>query len=272
MIVLPLTYGETKFTSRFSQYMRTTLDHELADVGLKPVRSQRGFQPRTNDHSRELARQAGAEILVSGSYVEKGDRLKLFVLAAEATSGGKIGAADLEVEAALVGQEGLDFRPRNFQQALRDAGVFGKGELVGGHLQVEVWTDRGSENLYLEEDETLTLAVRVNQPCYVQLVYHLANGMRALLYDNYYIDQSKVNRAVVLPDSFYVAEPFGVEVIQALASNEPLPPVRTRNWEGYPVLVEGLAKFVPKTRGLKKKQKRQELAETRVTLTTLPRD
>lgn len=272
VIVLPPTYGETKFTSRFSRYMGKTLDYKLADAGLKPVRMQGDFQPRTADHSRDLAQQAGAEIMVSGSYLEKGDELKIFLLATEVASGNKTGAADLEVESGLVEKEGLDFLPQNFQQALQDAGVFSLGELVGGRLQVEVWTDRGSENLYLEENEKVTLTVRVNQPCYVQLVYHLANGMRALLYDNYYIDQSKVNRAVVLPDTFYVAEPFGVEVIQALASNEPFPAVRTREWEGYPVLVEELADFVPQTRGLKKQQKERELAEMRVTLTTLSGD
>ena len=272
VIVLPPTYGETKFTSKFSRYMGKTLDYKLADVGLKPVRMQGEFQPRTADHRRDLARQAGADILVNGSYLEKGNRLKLFLLATEVASGNKVGAADLEVEIELIEKEGLDFLPQNFQQALQDAGVFGKDELIGGHLQVEVWTDRGSENLYLEADEKVTLAVRVNQPCYVQLVYHLANGMRALLYDNYYIDQSKVNRAVVLPDTFYVAEPFGVEVIQALASNETFPPVPTQDWEGYPVLVEDLAEFVPQRRGLKKQQKERELAEMRVTLTTLSGD
>ena len=270
VIVLSPTYGETKFTSAFSRYIGRTLAHKLVDAGLRPVRAQRGFAPRTTDHNRDLAQQAGAEIIVAGSYVEKGDRLKLFLLATDVTSGNKVGAADLELAAALAGQEGLDFLPQNFQQALQDAGVFAKGELVGGHLQVEVWTDRGSENLYLEEDEELTLAVRVNQPCHVRLLYHLANGMRAVLYDNYYIDQSKVNRAVVLPDTFHVAEPFGVEVIQALASTQPFPALRTRDWEGYPVLETGLEEFVAKTRGLKKKQKQRELAEARATLTTLP--
>ena len=272
VIVLPPSYGETRFTSGFSRYLAQALAPRLAAGGWRLVERPAAFQPRSADHRGELARQAGAELVVSGSYVELGSSLKLFLLATEAASGHKVGGVELTVETRLVTQAGLDIRPRNFQQALQDAGVFGQGELVGGHLQVEVWTDRGSEELYLEADERVTLAVRVNQPCYVRLIYHLANGRRALLYDNYYIDQAKVNHAVVLPDTFYVAPPFGVEVLQALASSEPFPALATRDWEGYLVLAEDLPQFVAQTRGLKKQQKTRELAEMRVTLTTLPRE
>ena len=271
VIVLPPTYGETKFTSTFSRYMAKTLGYKLADAGLRPVEAARGFEPRTSDHRREFARQAGAEILVTGSYLEKGENLKLFLLASDVATALKSGAADVELETGLVKREGLDFLPQNFQQALQDAGLFGKGELIGGSLQVEVWTDRGSENLYLEEEEEVTLTVRANQPCYVRVIYHLANRMRVLLYGNYYIREGMVNQAVTMPDTFYVAEPFGVEVIQALASLEPFPEIPTRDWEGYPVLTDDLEQFIAQTRGLKKKKTTKQVAEMRVTLTTMPR-
>ena len=80
--------------------------------------------------------------------------------------------------------------------------IFGEDELIGSQLQIEVWTDRGSDNLYFEEGAEVTLSVRLYQPAYVQLAYHLANDMRALLYENYYVDQAKVNHVVTLPDTF----------------------------------------------------------------------
>ena len=270
VIVLPPAYGETRFTSTFSRYMAKTLGYKLADVGLRPVEATRGFEPRTSDHRREFARQAGAEIIITGSYLEKGGNLKLFLLASDVATALKSGAADVELDTGLVQREGLDFLPQNFQQALQDAGLFGKGELIGGSLQVEIWTDRGSENLYLEEGEEVTLTVRANQPCYVRVIYHLVNEMRVLLYGNYYIREGMVNQAVTMPDTFYVAEPFGVEVIHALASVEPFPDVPTQDWEGYPVLAEDLEQFIVQTRGLKKKTTKQ-VAEMRVTLTTMPR-
>jgi hypothetical protein len=269
VLVLPFTYGETRFHSPFSRYLTQALSHKLVDAALQPVEAVRGFNPKSADHRREQAQQAGADLVIGGSYLEKGDRLKVFALVSEVRTGKKVAAADLELAQSLIRDEQLDIRPRNYQQALQDAGVFGKDELISGSLQVEIWTDRGSEQVVLEEDEEVTLAVRVNQPCYLRMIYHLANGMRVLLYNNYYIREAMVNHAVALPDTFVVTEPFGVEVLQAMTSTEKFPEMKTKDWEGYPVLVEDLKEFVSKTRGLKKKQKAQEMAEARVAITTM---
>ena len=269
VLVLPFTYGETRFHSPFSRYLARTLSHKLVDAGLQPVQAVRGFKPKSADHRREQAQQAGAALIIGGSYLEKGDRLKVFALVSEVQTGKKVAAADLELTQSLIQNEQLDIRPQNYQQALQDAGVFGKGELISGSLQVEIWTDRGSEHVVMEEDEEVTLAVRTNQLCYLQVLYHLANGMRVLLYNNHYVHQAMANHAVVLPDTFYVSEPFGVEVLQAMASTERFPEVKTRNWEGYPVLVEDIEQYVAHTRGLKKKKKGQEMAEARVAITTM---
>ena len=213
LVVLPFTYGETRFASPFSRYLEQAMNHKLAGSGLRPVSVRPGFRPRTTEHNREGARQAGAELIVTGTYLPRGSSLKIFALATELEAGTKVAAAEVELDTALVVREGLDFVPQNFQRALQDAGVFGAGELVSGRLRVEAWTDRGSENIVLEENEEVTLAVRVNQACYVQLLYHLADGKRVLLYNNYYIDQANANHAVVLPDTLIVDRPFGVEVL-----------------------------------------------------------
>jgi hypothetical protein len=268
-LVLPFTYGETRFSSSFSRYLAQVLSQKLADVGLQPASAVRGFQPRSADHQLELAQHAEADMVITGSYLGTQDRLKVFALASVVRTRAKVAAADLELPVSLVESEGLDILPQNYQQALKDAGVFGAGELISGSLQVEIWTDRGSENVILEEGEEVTLGVRANQPCYLQLIYHLANGMRALLYNNYYLNAAMVNHAVVLPDTFYVAEPLGVEVLQEMASTESFPEVRTREWEGYQVLAEDLGQYVAQTRGLVKKQQGRRMAEARVTITTM---
>lgn len=269
VLVLPFTYGETRFHSPFSRYLARTLSHKLVDAGLQPVQAVRGFNPKSVDHRREQAQQSGAELVITGSYLEKGDRLKVFALLSEVQTGKKVAAADLELSQSLIRNEQLDILPLNYQQALQDAGVFGKGELISGSLQIEIWTDRGSEHVVLEGDEEVTLAARANQPCYLQVIYHLANGMRVLLYNNYYIREAIVNHAVALPDTFYVSEPFGVEVLQTMASTEKFPKMKTKDWEGYPVLIEDLEQIVAHTRGLKKKMKAREMAEARLTITTM---
>jgi len=269
VLVLPFTYAETRFTSPFSRYLAQVVNQKLADANMRPVQPIRGFQPKTMDHQREQARQAGADVVIRGPYVKKGRLLKVFALASEVQSARKVAAADVEMERALLEQEHLNFLPQNYQRALQDAGVFGTDELISGNLQVEAWTDRGAENVILEEDEEVTLGVRVNQPCYLQLVYHLADGKRALLYNNYFINEAKVNHAVILPDTFFVAAPFGVEVLQVFASTERFPKVQVRDWEGYDVLEEDLEEYVSRTRGLKRRERAREMAETRVTVTTM---
>jgi len=272
VLVLPFTYAETRFTSPFSRYLAQVVNQKLAEAEMRPVQPIRGFQPETMNHQREQARQAGAEVVIRGPYVEKDHVLKVFALASEVQSGRKVAAADVEMERVLLEQEHLDFLPQNSQRALQDAGVFGTGELISGSLQVEAWTDRGAENVILEEDEEVTLGVRVNQPCYLQLVYHLADGKRALLYNNYFINEAKVNHAVMLSDTFVVAEPFGVEVLQVFAGTEPFPEVLVRDWEGYDVLEEDLEEYISRTRGLRRRERAREMAETRVTITTMRKE
>ncbi|MFH1009521.1 MAG: LPP20 family lipoprotein [Candidatus Latescibacterota bacterium] len=269
VLVLPFTYGETRFHSPFSRYLAQALSHALVDAALQPVEAARGFNPKGADHRREQAQQAGADLVIGGSYLDKGDRLKIFALVSQVQTGKKVAAADLELAQSLIRDEQLAILPQNYQQALEDAGVFGKDELISGSLQVEIWTDRGSEQVVLEENEEITLGVRANQPCYLRVIYHLSNGMRVLLYNNYYIREAMANHAVALPDTFVVTDPFGVEVLQVMAGTEKFPEVKTKDWEGYPVLVEDLKAFVSNTRGLKKKQKRQEMAEDRVAITTM---
>jgi hypothetical protein len=270
VLVRPFNYGETQFSSQLSRYVARVLADKLVDAGLRPVGTVSGYMPRSTDADNELGQQTGAEIVVRGTYLPVGKTLRVFAHAEDILSGRKVGAAEVELDTALIG-EGLSFRPQNYQQALMDAGVFADGELVLGNLRVETWTDRGAENVVLEDGESVTIGVRVNQPCFLQVTYHLANGKRVLLYENYYIDATKVNHAVILPDTFIVDQPLGAEVLHVFASTQQLPVVRTTDWDGYRAIADDLGGYVAATRGLRPKKDSQEMAETRLTITTIPK-
>ena len=90
------------------------------------------------------------------------------------------------------GMQALNFKPQNYEQALIEQNAFAESEFVSG-LQVEMWTDKGSGHLLYTGGETMKVFVRVNRKAHIRLLYILADGRRTLLYDNYYIDQSKVN-------------------------------------------------------------------------------
>jgi hypothetical protein len=102
--------------------------------------------------------------------------------------------------------------------------------------------------------------------------YLLANKAKVPLEQAYFVDASKVNRAVEYPDTFEVSAPFGVEQIFAVAYTVKPKPVATKSikvgGEPYDVVDDTV---LIKHRGLRRKKKGAQVAEARVTPTTTPR-
>jgi hypothetical protein len=141
--------------------------------------------------------------------------------------------------------------------------------MIDGGLSVELWTNKGNENLLFTENERMNIFVRVNMPCYLRFIYHLANGQRALLQNDYFIDESKVNFVVTMPDTFYCTPPFGAEVLQIIARTEKFDTIETETIDGYQILKEDLRKFIGTTRGFKKIKPTLMQREARLQITTV---
>ena len=86
----------------------------------------------------------------------------------------KVAATEVKNDSIATVRAGLSLAPQNFEQAMIDDGIFAAGEMIPAGLVLELWTDKGSQSVVLEEEEEITMAVRVTQPAYLQLVYHLA--------------------------------------------------------------------------------------------------
>ena len=116
----------------------------------------------------------------------------------------------------------------------------------------------------------MRVSVRVNREAHIRLLYILADGRRTLLYDNYYIDQSKVNRVVEIPDEFECASPFGAELLVVVARTEAFPPIRTYESDGYHFLNAKDARQAARDfRGMKKKPPDVQQSEAKLVLTTM---
>ena len=271
VLVLPFTYGKTDFISSFSQYFVHMVNQRLVLEGSPQARRTRAFVPVTADMHLELGRQSGAEVVVSGTYLKRGDQLKICALATKVASGERIGAAEVEIAQQVLENEGLAFEPPNIVDVSEDLQVFADQELAPSSLRIEVWTNFGADNLVLAEGEVVTLSVRANRPCYVQILDHLASGERTMLYQNLRIAADQVNEVVGIPRMFVVAPPLGVEVVQVFASTERFPYAPVVEQEGYFVLQEDLPQFVRRTRGLRRQTTARLLAEARLTVNTVPR-
>ena len=81
----------------------------------------------------------------------------------------------------------------------------------------------------LKEGEELAVFVQVDKPCYLLFIQTLGDGTRVvpdLIYQNYYIDITKVNKSLQLPDLFVIKPPFGRELMQVFVSEQPFRPLR----------------------------------------------
>ena len=212
-------------------------------------------------------------LTIAGNYWLRASQMEIILLIYD-ESGSAIGSARVEFPISFADKIGVAYKPQNFVDANVEDKLFSKSEVVYGDLNVEFWTNKGDQNLIFHGGEEMHLYVRLNTPAYLRFIYHLANGMRTPLYTSYYIDQSKVNKVVELPDVFECAPPFGVEKLQMFASTEELPDLNLKTveieGESYDVLAEDLGEFLAKTRGfVKKKTGTAKKAERVLTITTV---
>ncbi|MGA9406408.1 MAG: DUF4384 domain-containing protein [Bacteroidota bacterium] len=253
ILVTPLTFRDTKMGSPFSRYF------------------QHMFEPVVVSSAEwELVGDgAAADLIAVGTYWDEAGGLKFIMSLRNKADNRTVASVERFVPDSIIQRTNLDIKPQNFEQALSDQKQFRKDEVVGGGLLLDVWTSKGIENLLFTKGERMKVYVRVNIPSYIRFVYHLANGKRTLLLSNYYIDETKINKPVEIPEEFECDAPFGAEVLQVFARTEQFEPVATIQSDGYEILRDSLGTFVATTRGMKKATMGTLQAETRVTLTTV---
>jgi hypothetical protein len=160
-------------------------------------------------------------------------------------------------------------KPANYKAALADQKVFSRDEIAGGGLTLEAWTNKQTQGNLFTGGEAMKVLVRVNMPCYLRFIYHMADGKRVLLLDEYFMDASKVNVAYEIPQEFECAAPFGGEVLQLLARTGKFESIRTQQVDGYDYLQDELKNVVAGLRGMKAAKSKILQAEQRIVVTTM---
>jgi hypothetical protein len=253
------TYEDTKMASPFSKRLAASLEQKLiAETSYNLIAPDKGGQK--------------ARYILTGTYWDSGNKLKIVANLKEVGSGKALASIEDHVAKSWLTGNGIQFMPENFTDAYARMQAFRKDEIMGGGLQAEVWTNRGNENLIFTENDTLQLYVRVNKPTYIRFIYHLADGSRVLLLDNYYIGKDKVNKVYEIPDKFVCAPPFGVETLQLNAQTKPFGPLNTVEQYGYQFIRDDLKKVIQATRGFKRVEETDLTAETRLVITTMKGD
>jgi len=253
------TFQETGMNSPFSRRMQIALEQRLNSVGINIDNSVNVSQPSTTSKGT----------LILGSYWEEGSNVRVVCMARSVETGKTITSTEVKLSAGKLIEANLQIKPENFQDAYANMRVFSKGEIEGGDLNIEIWTNKGSNNLIFTKGEQMKLFVRANKECYLRVIYHLADGQKVLLLDNYYISTDKVNKVYELPYEFECSEPFGVETLQLNAQELAFGGLRTQSQDGYEFVIDDMQTLLIGTRGMKKLNKNELKAERRITITTM---
>ncbi|RPI06357.1 MAG: DUF4384 domain-containing protein [Ignavibacteriae bacterium] len=269
-MVVPFSFQDTKLGSPFSRYFKQALEGQLVELAKWVIVQQpKEFNPKTRGLLKEYAEAAGAEFVLNGTYWELPEGMKLQAVLRKVSDGTIIASTEQIVSKSVVRAAGFDVRPQNFKEAFADQKDFAVDEVIDGGLSVEVWTNHGTENILYTNGERMEVFVRVNMPCYVRLIYHLADRKRSLLLDNYFMDAGKSNLAYKIPHEFECSAPFGAEVLQAIARTEKFDPLETQEVDGYQILTGDLPKILASTRGMKLSKQNVMQSETRIAVMTM---
>lgn len=270
VLVTPFSYQDTKMASPFSRFFKQVLESKVNEVAKwTPMQQVEVQQPQTRNVSREVAQASGAQYVLRGTYWEQPNGVKVIATIQRVSDGKTVGSAEVVLDASILQKSGQSLKPENFLKALSDQKQFNKDEVIGGGLSLEVWTNKGSDDLIFTKGEKMQIYVRVNMPCHLRFLYHLADGRRTVLIDDYYIDESKVNQVYPIPEEFECDSPYGAEVLQAFARTGSFEALETVQMDGYKFLKEDLGQFLSSTRGMKKVKQGVLQTETRVVMTTM---
>jgi hypothetical protein len=267
VMVPAFTVRDSRLSSQFGRFAAQLLGNQLAKAGGWKVMRASAAGP-----ARDAVAASGAEMVILGATWDGPEGVRVVVAAHSLEDGRMLAAAEATLPKAGIEATGLATAPQNAAAALADQQAFRRDEVIGGGMRLEVWTSKGDDAPVFTKGERVQIFARVDRPSHLRIVYHLADGRRALLVDNLYIDESKVNQVYQLPDEFEVDAPFGAETLQASAATRPFPKLGTRMEDGYPILLDGLDVANAKTRGLKKVDNSElRQAESRVVITTVER-
>lgn len=253
-----ITFEDTKMGSAFSRRFLQEFEKELIHTGGYYVTTQAG-----------IPGEEQSKYLLQGTYWQEKGKVKITMILRDVMAGKPVATAEGYLPEGWLTQNGVNWKPENFAQAHQNMLQFRQDEIVDGNLSLEIWTSKGNDSPIFEANDTLQFYVRVNQPAYVRIINHFADGSKVLLVDNLYLGMDKVNKVVKIPQQFQCAEPFGVEVLQVNGQSRQFAPLMTQLQYGYQFITDELESILKNTRGFKPIKNDDYKAEERIVVTTM---
>jgi len=168
--------------------------------------------------------------------------------------------------------------PDNFAQAQATITAWNESAAPSSKLALKLWVDRLDGAVY-QKGEKMTAYMRANKDCYLYLFYHDAGGNDFLIFPNRLRPDNHVAGGNVyeIPNrldsfDFTVVSPFGVEILKAFASTQPLPELKGKEVAGGIKQLKLSAAELAKTlRDVAMTARETERAEASCVVTTVER-
>ena len=268
LLLMPFVYENSAQSSDASVYLRSMLAGQLGKMNWKIL-------------SLEQAKRQSKRTplyMCTGSYWSEGDSLTILSEVVDMSTQRTLGSYTRKLNKAIFIHTGKSIIPNGWLDKEQEQALFSRDELSASGLNLDVFLNKKQcqtwrvdlpQQIRFKEGETVKISIRLNHPAYVQLIYHLSDGSRVLLLDNYYFSDEKVNELFCLPYNFEVVAPFGYETLQVNAQSEKFPALAYKEVQGYKIIQEDLSAILFKTRGLSLSKKVLK-AEKRINIVTMP--
>lgn len=258
------TYHDSQMASTFSKRLYNALEQKLTRIANYQVIKEMDAKSSISQ----------THYAITGTYWEENNEIRITATLRELRSGKALASMESAVPLATVKAADLSYKPDNYDNAVSVSKILIKDEVKANDLQLDIWTNKGMQNLVYSEGEKMNIFLKANKECYVRIIYHLASGEKVLLLDNYFINSKEVNQIISLPYTFVCAAPFGAEILQVNAQSKKFPVINTKSEDGYHFINEDLHQVLINTRGFKRLDDNNPpvndlLAEKRLTITTI---
>lgn len=260
VIVSPLTYRNTGMSSMFSKQFKESVEHHLITHNKWETYPIKKYDPTIENMNT-------IKYAVKGSYWDTEDKITINIYVSEILTGIKKASIEYQFDRSLIDEDYTPIQPDNFLLAKGDMDIFNNKEIKTNGLFLNVYTNKGQEDLIFYEGEKMKIYLKVNMPCYIRLIYHLNDSSRILLLNNEFIAADQVNKIYELPFTFICREPFGVETLQVNARESRFPDIKQYEKNGMVYIDESLPDIIENVRG---NDKYIMQAEKRLTITTMP--
>ncbi|MEI7492034.1 MAG: hypothetical protein WCK92_11590 [Bacteroidota bacterium] len=254
-------YQDSRMGSEFSARISAILEQKLTSLKI-PAYSSADIKnsKKSGDSSR---------FMLTGSYWVEGNRIKIIANVRNCQTGSTVASGQEYLPMSWFSSNGVKYLPDNYEIALAREKALSKNELPLNALQVDVWTNKGSENPVFKDKDTMLLYMKVNRPCFIRMIYYLSDGRKTLLVDNKEITPDQVGKVFQFPDVFICSSPFGSEALQVCAQTEPFKTLSTKMDDGYRFILDNVEGILANTRGMKSASQQFRQSETRLDLTTV---